>query len=206
MKKYYLILGFLVVLTIIFIYFLNSRNNEIKNIDSQGKNLICFGNSLTAGYGVSPDNAYPALLQKNLSLPVINAGVSGDTTRDALNRLERDVLSKEPRLVIIEFGGNDFLEHIPKEETIKNIEEIVKRIQEAGAMVVLVEVRTGFLNDQYLEDYKRIAKKYKVLFIPNILKGILYNSDLTLDQIHPNEEGYKIMTERILKEIKKIGF
>ena len=94
---------------------------EITNANSKGRNIICFGDSMTAGYGVNPGEDYPSMLGRLLNLEVLNKGVDGNTTSDGLQRLKGDVLDQEPRLVIIEFGGNDFLKKIPKETTVNNI-------------------------------------------------------------------------------------
>ena len=181
-----------------------SKDRNIKNIGSQGRNIICFGNSLTSGVGASPGNDYPSVLVKNIEFPVINAGRAGDTTEDGLRRIVQDVLNRDPRLVIVQFGGNDFLRGIPKEKTLKNLDKIVKNIQDAGAMVVLVEVRTTLIGDQYLPGFKKIAKQRAAYLIPDVLKGIMTNPNLKSDHIHPNDEGYEIMAARILKAIKSL--
>ena len=181
-----------------------SREKNIKNIGSQGSNIICFGNSLTSGVGASPGNDYPSILTKQIDISIINAGKSGDTTEDALKRIARDVLNRDPRLVIIQFGGNDFLRGIPKEKTLKNLDKIVKNIQDAGAMVVLVEVRTTLIGDEYLPGFKKIAKQRAAYLISDILKGVMNNPNLKSDYLHPNDEGYKIMAARILEVIKRI--
>jgi acyl-CoA thioesterase I len=80
---------------------------EIRNLDSQGVNIICFGNSLTFGYGANPGEDYPSILAKLINAPVINAGIDGDDTSIALKRIESDCLDREPLLVIIELCGND---------------------------------------------------------------------------------------------------
>jgi len=169
----------------------------IKNSDSQGKNIICFGNSLTAGEGADSGLGFPELLQKEIERPVFNAGQSGETTAEALLRLQKDVLEKEPYLALVEFGANDFLKNVPKEETIKNLEQIIEKIQDKGARVVLLEVRTG-----YAKDFKKLAKKYQLLLIPDLLQGILINPELKADAVHPNDKGYEIIAKRILEEIK----
>jgi acyl-CoA thioesterase-1 len=181
-----------------------SPEKKIKNINSTGYNIVCFGNSLTWGMGASAGNDYPALLARHLPFPVINAGRSGDTTEDALKRIARDVLNQNPRLVIVELGSNDFLRGIDKEKTAENLEQIVKQIQDAGAMVALVEVRTELIGQQQLSELKRIARQRQTLLIPNILRGIITDPGLKSDPIHPNDAGYKIMAERILKVIKRV--
>ena len=181
-----------------------SRERNIKNIGSHGSNIICFGNSLTSGAGASPGNDYPSILAKHIEFPVINAGEAGNTTEDALKRIDQDVLNQDPRLVIVEFGGNDFLRGIPKEKTLKNLDTIVKRIQEAGATVVLIEVRTALIGEAYLSGFKKIAKQRGTILIADILRGILSNPNLKDDYIHPNDEGYQIMAARILNRIKNL--
>jgi lysophospholipase L1-like esterase len=177
---------------------------DIANLDSTGAPIICFGNSLTQGEGASPGHDYPSLLAKALGREVINAGVPGDTTQDGLNRLEEDVLSKNPQLVIVEFGGNDFLRGVPKEEVFADLDEMVRRIQERGAMVVLVGVQPGLLGDVARRDYQRIARARKAAFIPNILEGILTDPMARTDHVHPNDQGYERIAQRILRVVEAL--
>ncbi|MFH1800055.1 MAG: arylesterase [Candidatus Omnitrophota bacterium] len=175
---------------------------EVANRNSQGTTIVCFGDSLTAGYGAEEGKDYPSVLRDQVDLPVINAGVAGDTTGDALRRLESDVLSHDPKIVILTLGGNDFLRRIPQKETLKNIETIVDRIQSRGGLVVLAAVQTGFWGDVYAEDYKKLGRQKSFVVIPDVLKGILFDPRYKHDQIHPNSEGYRIMAERISQKIK----
>ena len=92
------------VIFLLFFISLGCVRYEIKNIDSQGRQIICFGNSITAGSGVSKQAAYPYFLSELLGISVINAGRGGEVSSDGLRRLDEDVLSHQPRLVIIEFG------------------------------------------------------------------------------------------------------
>jgi lysophospholipase L1-like esterase len=181
-----------------------SPSPKVKNIDSQGKNIICFGDSITYGKGATPGNDYPSLLAKKLNIPVINAGVNGDTTRGALKRLKRDVLDKDPLLVIIELGANDYLKGISIEETLSNLEKMIKEIQAKGAMVAITEIHSGFFLRRLAIGVKKLAKRYKALYIPNILEGILGNKDLCSDPFHPNDKGYELIAERVYEKIKPI--
>src|SRR5687768_13408228 len=97
-----------------------SPYSRVANLDSGGTSIIAFGDSLTAGYGAQEGEAYPARLAARLSVPVVNAGVSGDTTESALDRIQNDVLSANPRIVIIGLGGNDFLRGMPISTTEAN--------------------------------------------------------------------------------------
>ena len=174
---------------------------EIKNIDSRGRNIICFGDSITFGYGANPGEDYPAALAKMIEIPVINAGVDGDTTSGALKRLKPDVLNRDALIVLIEFGGNDFLSNIPKETTINNIKEIVEKVQAQGAMAVIVDISAGIFLNEYRAAFSNIAREEQAVFISSLLNGILTNPSLKSDFMHPNAEGYKIIAQRIYKAI-----
>lgn len=176
---------------------------EIANIDSEGENIIFFGNSITEGMGASKGNDFPNIISKKLGISVINAGISGNTTQDALCRIDSDVIEKDPLLVILEFGANDFFRNIPLNETINNIDKIVYEIQKSGAMVILLEVKVG-LYDRYLRGFRRIAKNRKAYLVPNILKGIMRNRELMSDGIHPNDKGYKRIAEKISGIIEQL--
>lgn len=174
---------------------------EIKNISAAGSSIICFGDSLTFGYGANVGQDYPTTLRKLVKLPVINAGVDGDTTFAALARLDNDVLVKNPRLVIVEFCGNDFLKKIPKENTVKNLSQIIDRIQEKGAMVALVDISAGMFFAEYRRAFSKLAAQKKAIFIPVILNRIITNPSMKSDFFHPNARGYKVIAERIYQAI-----
>jgi acyl-CoA thioesterase-1 len=178
--------------------------SSVRNLDSPGKNVIAFGDSLTEGVGARRGEDYPSLLARELQRPVINAGRRGDTTAQGLARLERDVLKRNPRLVIVMFGGNDYLRRVPLSNASKNLEEIVMRIQQQGAMVVLLGIKLGLFTDEYGPVYKKLAKQYDALLIPRVLKGILSDRKLKSDSIHPNGAGYRLMAERILKQVRPL--
>ena len=178
------------------------HQDTIANRNSTGSSVVCFGDSLTAGYGAAPGHDYPALLSQKIDLPVFNAGVSGNTTSDALLRLDRDVLTHNPKLVIITLGANDYFHGMYKGETIANMEKIIERIKEHGAMVAWAEVQMGVMGDPDIDDFKAMADREHILLIPNILGGIIANPQLMHDKIHPNDEGYKIMADKIYQHIK----
>jgi acyl-CoA thioesterase I len=176
---------------------------EIRNLNAKGENIVCFGDSITFGYGANPGEDYPAVLGKLVKLPVINSGVDGNTSSEALARLENDVLDKDPRLVIVELGGNDFLTKVPKEETVKNLAEIIDRIQQKGAMVALVDISAGFFFQEYRQVFKKLAAEKKTIFVPVLLSGIITNPEMKSDFFHPNARGYQIIAKRIYQAISK---
>ena len=189
------------LLTIVLTLSCSGPYNDVANIDSEDTVIVCFGNSITAGHGVGQELAFPALISERLGSTVVNAGVDGDSTADALARLERDVLGHDPRVVIVEFGGNDFRKNVDKQETFANLDSIIDRIGASGAMVIVLEMRIGLLRDEYLDGYKRVSRKHGALLIPNFMAGILGNSRLTLEGIHPNAEGHEIIAERVVAEL-----
>jgi len=174
---------------------------EIRNAKNAGENIICFGDSITFGYGANTGEDYPANLRPLVRLPVVNAGVDGDTTFMALERLDSDVLGKDPRLVIVEFCGNDFLKKVPRQETVKNLSRIIDRIQQRGAMVALVDISSGIFFQEYRKDYKRLAREKKAIFVPSVLNRIITNPAMKSDFFHPNEKGYKLVAARVYKAI-----
>lgn len=174
---------------------------EIKNIDSEGKNIICFGNSITFGYGVNQGEDYPSVLARMTNIPVINAEIDGDTSQEAIKRLESDVLDKKPLLVVVEFGGNDFLRRIPKDVTIKNIKEMVERIQAKGAMVAIVDISAGIILKEYCTALYNLSREKDAIFISGVFNDIITTPSLKSDFVHPNALGYKIIAQRIYRGI-----
>jgi acyl-CoA thioesterase I len=178
--------------------------DKIRNIRSSGQAIVCFGDSLTEGVGAGSGEDYPAMLSRHLAMPVLNAGQRGDTTAQALERVSDEVLSKNPRLVVVFLGGNDFLRQVPRQETRKNLEEIVRRVQAHGAMAVIAGMRLGFFTDEYAPVYEETARLLGALYIPGVMKDILSNAKLRSDPIHPNGAGYRLLAERIGAKIKPL--
>lgn len=178
--------------------------DNIRNIRSSGESIICLGDSLTEGVGAGGGEDYPSALSRQLGYPVTNAGLRGDTTGAALERLAGEVLNKDPRLVILLLGGNDFLRQRPRLETRQNLQEIVRRVQAHGAMVAIAGIKLGVFGDDYGEIFEQTAEQFGALYIPQVLKGILTDSSLRSDPIHPNAAGYRLIAERIAEKIKPL--
>ena len=168
----------------------------------RGDNIICFGDSLTFGTGAPRDKSYPAQLAEMIGQPVINSGIPGDTTDRALRRLERDVLSKSPRIVLITLGGNDLKNGVDKKTAFKNLKDIVDTIQAKGALVVFGGIRLLFWDRGYEEEYEKLAAETGALLVPDILGGLMGHEELMHDTIHPNGAGYKIMAQKFYTRIE----
>jgi len=175
-----------------------------KTSDIADQTIICFGDSLTYGTGAGKDMDYPAQLSKMLDQPVINAGVSGDTTARALQRLERDVLAKSPDIVLITLGGNDLKNGVARDVAFENLKTIIESIQITGAQVIVGGLSFPIRDRGFGRAYHELADETGAALIPNIFKGIMGNRKLMSDPIHPNDAGYKIIAERFYEAILQL--
>lgn len=197
-KKILAFFGFWLAVTLVVS---SCAKREIVSINSSGKNIICFGDSITYGVGAPRGYGYPGVLSRMMLTPVINTGFDGENTIEALRRLKTDVLDRDPLLVIIEFGGNDFLQKVPIDVTISNIREMVDKIQAAGAMVAIADISSGVILQEYRQPFYNISQEKNTIFIPNILNGILTDMSLKSDPVHPNADGYKIIAHRVYRTV-----
>ena len=166
------------------------------NMPPRGARLAAFGDSLIEGVGSTRGGGFVSLLEERLNVPILNAGRAGDTTRDALRRLPA-LLKEEPDIVLVLLGGNDALRRVPPEETFENLRTIITRLQEEGAVVVVLGVSGGFFQKQYARGFTLLAKELRVPYIPNVLKGIVGRPELTADLVHPNDAGYARIADRV---------
>lgn len=177
--------------------------------------ILAFGDSLTAGKDLQdPDQeAYPAVLERLLkeaghSVRVINAGHSGDTTFDGLARLDFS-LGEKPEIVVVGLGSNDTFQGKKVADMEKNLDDIVRRCQQAGAVVVLCGMKTfPNLGLVYASDYahmfKRVADRRKAIYVPFLLEGVAGNPTLHLpDGIHPNVQGQEQVARTLLPFVVK---
>ena len=181
--------------------FLGCSKIEPKNYPNSNTDIIAFGDSLTYGQGASREETYPAFLGEMLGREVINLGISGDTSAMGLARIN-EIEKYEPYMVLVEFSANDFFRKIPKEQTERNLKEIVRRLQGLGTIVVLVDTGGAYPMEAYSKIQKQIAKDYHTLFVPGIMDGVYSKKSLKSDQIHPNPKGYKIIAGKVKKVIE----
>ena len=177
---------------------------EVPLMPTSGQNIIAFGDSLVEGIGSSFGNDFVSVLRERLDVPIINAGRSGDTTESALARLERDVLSQDPRIVIVLLGGNDALQQADKARTFQNLRIIIDNIQDRGAAVLLLGIHGGVFQGGYKESFEKLAKEKRVFYVPKILDGIFGHASFMADEIHPNDVGYAKMADRVEPLLRKI--
>ena len=176
--------------------------------------MVCFGDSLTAGFGVDPGKSYPDVLQRELDrlgyrYRVVNLGVSGDTTQDGLARLPM-VLAEHPQIVLLEFGANDGLRGQPVSSAEKNLAQLIEALEKGGARVVLVGIT---LPPNYGPDYitrfsamyPDLAKRYKLPLVPFLLADVAGKPDLMQrDGLHPNAEGMRVAAKNVMRVLEPL--
>lgn len=165
--------------------------------------ILIYGDSLAEGVGSTLGRDLGSLLERELGLPVLNYGVAGDTSDLGLARLSL-ALREKPRLVLLILGGNDFLKRIPREQTFQNLERIITAVQEEGAIVVLVGVRSGIIGGGADREFERLAKQTGAAYVEDILQGVFGDPTLMSDAIHPNDRGYARIAERIVPLLKEL--
>lgn len=175
---------------------------EIANIGNGGASVVCFGDSLTYGYGVERGQDYPSVLSRLIEVPVVNAGVDSNSSAAGLSRMQKDVLSQRPYLVLIEFGANDFLQQVPIDVSVRNISRMIEAVQAQGSIAAVVDPSAGMVLREYRARLSRLAAEKGALFIPDVFHGILTNPSLKSDFVHPNAEGYRQIAERIIVWIR----
>jgi acyl-CoA thioesterase-1 len=176
--------------------------------------ILAFGDSLTAGYGVARGSGYPEQLQRKLDglgykYRLVNMGISGDTTSGGRARMKA-ALDVMPAIVILELGANDGLRGQPVTEMQANLEEMITEFQKQGAKVILAGMTLprnyGATYVKSFEDvFRNLAKKYNVPLIPFFLEGVAGNPKYTLDDfLHPNAEGYVLVTDIVMKTLERV--
>ena len=176
--------------------------------------VVAFGDSLTAGLGVMPDDSYPAQLQARLraegyAYRVVNAGASGDTTAGGLRRVDW-ALKNKPDIVIVALGANDALRGQDLASVRSNLDGIVARFQKAGARVLMagMEMPPNY-GARYTADFRRlyvdVARKRGSAFMPFLLDGVAGNPRLNQpDGIHPTAEGYRIVVDHLWPHLEPL--
>lgn len=187
-----------------------------KSYGQETKTILFFGDSITAGYGLEAEQAFPALIQEkidslNLNYTVVNAGLSGETTAGGLRRVDW-ILRQDVDVFVLELGGNDGLRGIDPQNTKQNLQGIIDKVEQKDPEVEII--LTGMqappnLGDRYTSEfqgiYQELSAENDVIFMPFILEDVAGNPELNLpDGIHPTTEGHKIVAENLWEILKPI--
>jgi acyl-CoA thioesterase I len=170
--------------------------------------IVCFGDSLTAGYGAEFGKSYPDYLQTGLDTKgyhyrVVNQGISGNTTKDGVERVD-SIIAMKPAVVVVEFGGNDGLRGLRIEDSRSNLDKIVATLKASGTKVVLagISLPPDYGPDyikQFNETYALLAKKYNVPLLPFLLKDVFgVDGMMQRDNTHATAEGNKVVANNVL--------
>ncbi|MEM9291389.1 MAG: arylesterase [Acidobacteriota bacterium] len=176
--------------------------------------IVFLGDSLSAGFGLVREEAFPFLVEQQLRdagwpVRVVNAGVSGDTSAGGRSRIAW-VLRQQPDIVVVELGGNDGLRGLDLESTEGNLRQIILEAQEAGCLVLLtgMQIPTNYGPDytrQFRELYPVLAAELEVDLMPFLLEGVAADPELNLpDGIHPNPEGHRIVADNLLPYLEPL--
>ena len=175
-----------------------------------GSTVLALGDSLTFGTGASAETSYPTVLAGLTGWNVVNAGVSGDTSAQALARLPALLAEHQPKLVIVSIGGNDFLRKLPESDTRAHVHAICKQSLDAGAQVLLVAVpratvaaALGQMTDHAL--YAEVSKDLKIPLQREAWGEVLAQPDLRADAVHANARGYAQFARSVQSTAAAVG-
>lgn len=183
---------------------------------AQGRpKIVAFGDSLTAGFGLTENESYPYLLQQKLNADgydyeVINAGVSGDTSQGGLERIDWVLGMDNVKILILELGANDLLRGIPVARMRSNLDQIIRKAKAKNVKILLCGmIAPPTMGPQYQREFTmtfpQLANEHNVNFMPFILENVALKKELNqADNIHPNADGARIMTDNLYKYLKPL--
>lgn len=182
--------------------------------DQKSIRILFLGDSLTEGYNLQKEQAYPHLIEEilkneNKNVVCVNAGISGSTTASGLSRLKWH-LKQKPDILVLALGANDGLRGLPVDSTKQNLNAIIEEAQKNKIKILLAGIKVPKnMGNQYLKEfesiYSALANEKKITLLPFILEGVAGVDKLNLpDRIHPNPEGHKIMAQTVLKHLRPL--
>ena len=176
-----------------------------------GATVLALGDSITFGTGAPPEASYPSVLAGLTGWNVVNAGVPGDTSAQALARTDSLLLEHKPSLVLLGIGGNDFLRRLPDDAVQANIRRICEQARAAGAQVLLIAVPRPSLAAAVVSSlsdhpmYEALAAELKLPLHADGWSTVLSDANLRSDQIHANAQGYGVFAQGLLETLRRVG-
>ena len=167
--------------------------------------LLAFGDSLTYGTGANENESYPAQLESLIGRRVVRAGVPGEVTAQALERLPSALDEYSPRLLLLCIGGNDFLQRLGAAQAEANVRAMVKLARSRGVDVLLIGTPELALLPSPPAFYSAVAKDFSIPYEGGVITEVLKDASLKSDPIHPNARGYRVIAERLAEKLKKAG-
>ena len=191
------------------------REPKVPVINSERPKIIAFGDSLTAGFGLSEKESYPYLLQEKLKadgydFEVVNAGVSGDTSLGGVERADWVLEQDNAKILILELGANDLLRGTPVSKMKANLDQIIRKAKAKNLKVLLCGMLAPpTMGPEYQREFTRafpdLAAEHKIAFLPFLLENVALDRELNqADGIHPNPQGTRIMADNIYKALKPL--
>ncbi|OYQ75574.1 acyl-CoA thioesterase [Wohlfahrtiimonas sp. G9077] len=177
----------------------------------QDAKVLAFGDSITLGYGVGAQESYPYVLSELSGWQVINAGIGGETAEAANNRIDAAMVQHQPKLVLIELGGNDFLNNVEPSAVKENLRRIIRRVKRHNAIPVLIAIpalSSSMMVTTNIEDapiYADLAREEEINVVPDVFSMLLRTPRYKKDLVHPNGEGYRVLGEAIYLQLHGMG-
>lgn len=168
--------------------------------------ILAFGDSLTYGTGASKNNDYPSILSELTSMTVVNSGIPGEVSSNGLKRLPGLLDQHQPELLILIHGGNDLLRKVSGRHTESNLGDMIAEARKRDISVIMLGVpKPGLLFLESADIYINVANEYQVPIDLEVLPDVLGNNGLKSDPIHPNDDGYQLIAERIYELMQETG-
>ena len=167
--------------------------------------ILAFGDSLTAGNGAPEAGSYPAQLSRLLNRSVVNAGISGEESREGRQRLAALLDEHRPQLLILCHGGNDLLRKRPKAQLEENLTAMISMARERGIEVLMLGVPAPGIFLSADDVYERVAQATGVAYLPDVIADTLSSASLKSDAVHPNQAGYGEIADEIFDGLQDMG-
>ena len=181
-----------------------SDSERLSPLDNQ-QPILAFGDSLTYGYGAPKALSYPEQLSQLLNMEVINAGNSGEKSKQGLQRLGALLDKYQPQLLLLCHGGNDVLKKQSLDKMKANLGQMIEMAQNRDIQVVLISVPEASLFLPNIKQYQELAEQYNIPLENNIIKEVLKKPSLHSDAVHPNAQGYRLVAEAIYELLEDNG-